>query len=163
VRRAEGEEKIPVNMALDLSFYLVKPDAVAQFSSQHARAFYDVSRCTATLDHLLHQYGVLHQLPVPEKVFWQGGVAQPLADDDERDTPVHVYHQEHIADVFGLLLRVDVAQLLSLYNYEELLAQGVYKPARPDQLEYVKETYHALRDLFGKACADECVVVREII
>ncbi|MGI4874127.1 MAG: DUF1877 family protein [Janthinobacterium lividum] len=124
--------------------------------------FYDLNRCSSTLDYLLDAYAQKYQLGVAPQPLWQGGdrIAKELTGG--QGIPLQLYSRESLTSIYEFLDFVDPAELLTFYDYEAMQEAGVYKLTSPENTEVITDAFNCLWLLFNSAYEDENLLILKV-
>jgi len=130
-----------------------------RFTDDHY--FYDVSRCSSTIDYLLNEHLRATHGSVPPSLLWEGGNKYPSITAGQ-GIPTSLYDKAQVESIFHLLVALKFSDLRVHYDYEKMQEAGVYKLTRPENLEALEETFYQIKDIFLLALAEDLLVFKEI-
>ena len=123
--------------------------------------FYDTSRCFSTIDYLLNEHIRATNFGMPPALLWEGG-NKYLGVTATQGISIRLYDEAHIEEICQLLVDLEFSDLLVYYNYEKMLAAGVYKLTALENLEMLDLAFYEIQHIFLLALSEDLLVFKKI-
>lgn len=123
--------------------------------------FYDTYRCFSTIDYLIDEHIRTTNFGMQPALLWEGGNKYPGVTATQ-GMPIRLYDEAHIEKVCQLLVDLEFSDLLVYYNYEKMLAAGVYKLTSLESLELLDLAFYEIQHIFLLALSVDLLVFKKI-
>jgi len=125
------------------------------FHFSEADVFYDLYRCSSTLDYLINEFQKANKIEAESNIIWNGGDKISDTIIAGQGVPLRLFNRSQIHSISSFFSSIDFSDLKLHFDYSKMKEIGVYKLANPENIEVLSDAFEKIKKLFERVNKDE--------
>ncbi len=121
------------------------------FNFTESDIFYDLYRCSSTLDYLINEFQKANQIEAESNIIWNGGNKISGSITDGEGVLLRLFNKNQIHNIISLFSPISFSDLKPHFDYSKMKEIGIYKLTNPENMEVLNDTFEKIKKIFERA------------